>query len=115
MDLPSLTKYQKTGSTDDLSRRLAFLMKSRQNFFLDRKVGIKKNRENNVKKEGCKQCQLIITNVRMKNVTMKFQAVHKMSEPSPPCPKCNTKDPNKVFKKMNFVLKGQGWFNSGGY
>ena len=34
-DLPSLTKYQKTGSTDDLSRRLAFLMKEVDKTFFE--------------------------------------------------------------------------------
>jgi putative FmdB family regulatory protein len=44
-----------------------------------------------------------------------FQAVHKMSEPAPPCPKCKDESPEKLISKSSFVLKGSGWFNSGGY
>ena len=44
-----------------------------------------------------------------------FQAVHKMNDPKPPCPECGTEDPQRLIKKTTFVLKGSGWFNSGGY
>jgi len=44
-----------------------------------------------------------------------FQVFHKMDDPKPPCPKCGEEDPKLLIKGMNFVLKGQGWFNSGGY
>jgi len=56
-------------------------------------------------------------NYRCKNEECKheFQVVHKMSEPPPPCLKCNNKEVEKLIKGMNFVLKGSGWFNSGGY
>ena len=44
-----------------------------------------------------------------------FEVTHKMNDPSPPCPKCGTKDPQKLISKSSFILKGEGWFNSGGY
>lgn len=56
-------------------------------------------------------------NYRCKNEECKheFQAMHKMSDPPPPCPECKTEDPQKLISKSSFVLKGPGWFNSGGY
>ena len=56
-------------------------------------------------------------NYKCKNEECKheFQVIHKMNDPKPPCPKCDTKDPQRLIKGMSFVLKGEGWFNSGGY
>lgn len=56
-------------------------------------------------------------NYKCKNEECKheFQVVHKMNDPAPPCPKCNGVEVEKLIKGMSFVLKGQGWFNSGGY
>ena len=44
-----------------------------------------------------------------------FEATHKMNDTLPPCPKCKTEKPEKLISKSSFVLKGEGWFNSGGY
>lgn len=38
----------------------------------------------------------------------------KYSDPPPPCPKCS-KDTERTIAKSSFVLKGSGWFNTGGY
>jgi len=56
-------------------------------------------------------------NYRCKNEECKheFQVVHKMSDSSPPCPKCSCEEVEKLISKSSFVLKGSGWFNSGGY
>ncbi len=56
-------------------------------------------------------------NYRCKNEECKheFQSLHKMSDPKPPCPKCGTKEPDRIISKTTFVLKGSGWFNTGGY
>tara|TARA_B100000424_G_scaffold271584_1_gene275030 strand:+ start:2334 stop:2516 length:183 start_codon:yes stop_codon:yes gene_type:complete len=45
----------------------------------------------------------------------KFEKFHKMSDPKPPCPECGTEDPERIIVKTTFVLKGSGWFNTGGY
>ena len=45
-----------------------------------------------------------------------FEARHKMSAPKPDCPKCGSPDPEKLIAKSStFILKGKGWFNTGGY
>jgi len=44
-----------------------------------------------------------------------FSVLHKMSDPYPPCPKCGEKEPTRLIKGTTFVLKGSGWFNTGGY
>ena len=57
-------------------------------------------------------------NYRCENEECKheFEALHKMSDPHPPCPKCNhEKTERLVSKKSTFILKGKGWFNTGGY
>ena len=55
-------------------------------------------------------------NLRCKNTECgnEFQKTQKMSDPNPPCPKCSS-ETEKVIKRMSFVLKGEGWFNKGGY
>ena len=45
-----------------------------------------------------------------------FEKFHKMSDPHPPCPKCGHKEPERLLSRnSSFILKGKGWFNTGGY
>ena len=55
-------------------------------------------------------------NLRCKNPECghEFQKTQRMNDPNPPCPKCSH-ETEKVIKRMSFVLKGEGWFNKGGY
>lgn len=56
-------------------------------------------------------------NYRCKNKECEheFEALHKMSAPHPPCPKCNHEEVERLISKSAFILKGKGWFNTGGY
>lgn len=36
-------------------------------------------------------------------------------DPITQCPKCKKETAQRLISKSNFVLKGSGWFNSGGY
>ena len=38
----------------------------------------------------------------------------KYTDPSPPCPKCK-KETKRAIASSTFILKGAGWFNTGGY
>jgi putative FmdB family regulatory protein len=40
--------------------------------------------------------------------------MQKFDDPEPPCAKCEGETERKV-SKSSFVLKGPGWFNTGGY
>jgi len=51
------------------------------------------------KKENCEE------------ITTKRQ---KFEDPPPPCPKCEG-DTERTISKSSFVLKGSGWFKTGGY
>jgi len=55
-------------------------------------------------------------NYRCKNEECKheFQRTQKMSDPNPDCPECKSVV-EKVIKATTFILKGKGWFNTGGY
>ena len=44
-------------------------------------------------------------------ITPKLQ---KYEDPNPPCKKCE-KPTERVLSQSSFVLKGPGWFNTGGY
>lgn len=45
-----------------------------------------------------------------------FEVVQKISDdPLTFCPECLEEGLKKVLKNGNFSLKGNGWFNSGGY
>lgn len=50
-DLPSLNKYQKTGSTEDLSRRLIFLMKEVDKTFFELESRYKEEKRIDKKKK----------------------------------------------------------------
>ena len=51
-----------------------------------------------------------------KECNHKFESSHKMSDPFPPCPKCGHKEPERLISKNStFILKGKGWYNTGGY
>ena len=40
----------------------------------------------------------------------------KMNDPkSTICPKCKEETAQRLISRSSFVLKGSGWFNSGGY
>lgn len=54
-------------------------------------------------------------NYKCKECDHKFEALHGMSEPPPPCPKCCADKSEKLISKSTFILKGKGWFNTGGY
>jgi putative FmdB family regulatory protein len=53
-------------------------------------------------------------NLRCKKCSHEFQKTQKMSDPTPLCPKC-AGDSEFLIKKSSFILKGKGWFNTGGY
>ena len=57
-DLPSINKYQKTGSTDDLSRRLAFLMKEVDKTFFELESRYKEEQRRQRKEREAKNANL---------------------------------------------------------
>ena len=45
-----------------------------------------------------------------------FETIQKMSDkPLVSCPECKAESLKKVITSGNFILKGDGWFNTGGY
>lgn len=50
----------------------------------------------------CKKCE------EKKTVRQKYD------DPAPKCDKC-TQDMERAVAQSSFVLKGKGWFNTGGY
>lgn len=42
------------------------------------------------------------------------QKLQSFEAPPPPCTKCNG-ETEREMSKSSFVLKGPGWFNTGGY
>jgi len=53
-------------------------------------------------------------NLRCKKCSHEFQKTQKMSDAPPLCPKCGNAT-EILIKKTSFILKGKGWFNTGGY
>jgi len=39
----------------------------------------------------------------------------KYKDPDPVCEKCENKEVERLIVRTSFVLKGSGWFNTGGY
>ncbi len=45
-----------------------------------------------------------------------FEEIHKMSDPPvDTCPSCGKKDVQRLISQGNFILKGGGWYTTGGY
>jgi len=44
----------------------------------------------------------------------KQNAIQKYEDTPPKCEKCGS-DTERAIAQSNFVLKGKGWFNTGGY
>ena len=55
-------------------------------------------------------------NIRCTNEECKHedQVIQKYDDPLPPCEECNS-ETERFIKQTTFVLKGQGWFDKGGY
>ncbi|MBL8720429.1 MAG: zinc ribbon domain-containing protein [Myxococcales bacterium] len=45
-----------------------------------------------------------------------FEEIHKISDPPVEvCPKCGEKQAQRLISQGNFILKGGGWYTTGGY
>lgn len=45
-----------------------------------------------------------------------FEEIQKISEPAiDECPKCGEKQAQRLISQGNFILKGSGWYTTGGY
>lgn len=45
-----------------------------------------------------------------------FEEIQKMSDPPiDECPKCHEKQAQRLISQGNFILKGGGWYTTGGY
>lgn len=45
-----------------------------------------------------------------------FEEIHKISDPPVElCPKCGQKEAQRLISQGNFILKGGGWYTTGGY
>lgn len=55
-----------------------------------------------------------IYNFKCKSCSHTQSKMQKYNDPAPPCEKCG-KETEKVMAQSSFVLKGSGWFNTGGY
>jgi putative FmdB family regulatory protein len=45
-----------------------------------------------------------------------WEEIQKMSEPAlDECPKCHAKTAQRLISQGNFILKGGGWYTTGGY
>jgi putative FmdB family regulatory protein len=55
-------------------------------------------------------------NIRCTNEECKHedQVIQKYDDPLPPCELCSS-ETERFIKQTTFVLKGQGWFDKGGY
>ena len=58
-----------------------------------------------------------IYNFRCKNKECNHitKVKQKFSDPDPVCEKCGDKGVERVIISASFSLKGDGWFNTGGY
>lgn len=51
---------------------------------------------------------------KCKKCEQKKTVIQKFDDPAPKCDKC-TQDMERAIAQTSFVLKGKGWFNTGGY
>lgn len=51
---------------------------------------------------------------KCKKCEHKQSALQKFDDPPPKCEKCES-ETERAIAKSTFVLKGKGWFNTGGY
>ncbi len=46
----------------------------------------------------------------------RFEEIQRISEPAlEDCPKCGEKSAQRLISQGNFILKGGGWYTTGGY
>lgn len=51
---------------------------------------------------------------KCKKCEHKQTSIQKFNDPPPKCEKCESKT-ERAIAQSTFVLKGKGWFNTGGY